>query len=43
MAENKNTVVLESNREKSVFGPEVSKQAEKQVQTVRQNLKVAQS
>jgi hypothetical protein len=36
-------IVLESNRESQVFGPEVLKDAEKQVQMVRESLKVAQS
>jgi hypothetical protein len=35
--------VLESNRESQVFGPEVLKDAEKQVQMVRESFKVAQT
>jgi hypothetical protein len=34
---------LESNWESQVFGPEVLRDAEKQVQMIRKNLKVAQS
>jgi hypothetical protein len=38
-----NTTILESNRGSQVFGLEVLQEAERQVQTVRQNLRVEQS
>jgi hypothetical protein len=38
-----NTAVLESDGESHVFGPEVLRDAKKQVQMIRENLKVAQS
>jgi hypothetical protein len=37
------TVVLESDRRKQLFGPEIIKEAERQVEIIQENLKTTQS
>jgi hypothetical protein len=38
-----NPIVLESTGESQVFGPEVLKDAERQIQMIRENQKIVQS
>jgi hypothetical protein len=38
-----NTIVLESDRREKLFGTDIIKEAERQVQIIRENLRIAQS